>query len=51
MPRDYKLYLNDILDAIEIIENYTYNINTYDEFLEQQIVQDAVIKNLMIIDD
>ena len=51
MPRDYKLYLNDILDAIERIENYTYNINTYDEFLEQQIVQDAVIKNLMIIDD
>ncbi|WP_292460992.1 DUF86 domain-containing protein [Methanothermococcus sp.] len=49
MPRDYKLYLNDILDAIERIENYTYNINTYDEFLEQQIVQDAVIKNLMII--
>jgi uncharacterized protein with HEPN domain len=49
MPRDYKLYLNDILTAIERIENYTYNINSYDEFSEQEMVQDAVIKNLMII--
>ncbi len=26
MPRDYRLYLNDILTAIERIGNYTYNI-------------------------
>ena len=31
MPRDYKAYINDILEAIDRIESYTTNL-TFDDF-------------------
>ncbi|AEK19776.1 MAG: DUF86 domain-containing protein [Methanococcus maripaludis] len=49
MPRDFKLYLNDMLSAIEKIDTYMENIKDYLDFLENELVFDAVIKNLMII--
>ena len=48
MPRDYKVYLNDILKSIEKIESYTRNVS-YNEFIENTLVADAVIRNLEII--
>ena len=46
--RDYILFLEDILAAIEKIEVYTRNM-TYDEFRNDSMVVDAVIRNLEII--
>ncbi len=39
--RDYILFLEDILTAIEKIEGYTRNM-TYDEFRNDSMVVDAV---------
>ncbi|RLE94618.1 MAG: hypothetical protein DRN04_02690 [Thermoprotei archaeon] len=46
--RDFKLFLYDILEAIERIENYTKNMS-YRDFLRDRKTQDAVIRNLEII--
>lgn len=49
MPRrDLRLYLQDILDAIEKIEDYTNNVSE-DTFLQNTQIQDAVIRRLAII--
>jgi len=48
MPRDYKAYLNDILEAINRINSYTTKL-TIDDFSESQLYQDAVVRNLVII--
>ena len=48
MPRDYKLYLEDILDAIQKIEEYVQGL-TYREFRESSLQVDAVLYNLEII--
>ena len=48
MPRDYKLYLEDILDAIQKIEEYVQGL-TYREFRESSLRVDAVLYNLEII--
>ncbi len=48
MQRDYKIYLNDILIAIEKIENYKKGISDK-EFVEEDLVIDAIIRNLEII--
>ena len=48
MPRNYKLYLNDIIKSIEHIEEYTKKA-TVDDFMSNQMMQDAVIRNLEII--
>ncbi|WP_292410833.1 MULTISPECIES: DUF86 domain-containing protein [unclassified Methanoculleus] len=48
MPREYNLYLRDILEAIERIEQYTRGMN-YEAFTENNLVQDGVIRNLMVI--
>jgi len=48
MYRDYKVYLNDILEAIRKIQNYTKNMG-FSEFKRNELVQDAVIRNLEII--
>jgi len=42
--RDYLLYLEDIIQAIEKIENYTQNMN-YHKFSRNEMVIDAVIRN------
>jgi len=48
MQRDPKVYLKDVLKAIEKIERYTENLS-FNDFSENEIVQDAVVRNLEII--
>ena len=48
MSREYNLYLRDILEAIGRIERYTRGMD-YEEFLANDLVQDGVIRNLMVI--
>ncbi len=48
MSRDYSLYLEDIVECIEKVEEYTKNM-TYHEFNNNQLVIDAVLRNLEII--
>lgn len=42
------MYLEDVLEAIERIQRYTKNLS-YDAFLQDTMVQDAVIRNLSVI--
>jgi len=46
--RDYRLFLEDILTSIQKIEKYTANL-TFETFLKNDLVIDAVIRNLEII--
>ena len=48
MPRDIKLYLEDILVAIEKINAYTDG-TTFDQISQRGILLDAVLHNLEII--
>jgi uncharacterized protein with HEPN domain len=48
MPRDFKVYLEDILEAIGRIRTYTEK-HSFGTFLQDIIVQDAVIRNLGVI--
>ncbi|RLI98832.1 MAG: DUF86 domain-containing protein [Candidatus Aenigmatarchaeota archaeon] len=48
MQRDPKVYFKDILRAIEKVERYTENLS-FKDFSENDIVQDAVVRNLEII--
>jgi uncharacterized protein with HEPN domain len=48
MPRDYKVYFQDILTAIGSIEKYTKNI-TFSRFKSNSLIIDAVVRNLEII--
>ncbi|MEK7170156.1 MAG: DUF86 domain-containing protein [Patescibacteria group bacterium] len=47
-PRDYKVYLADILDAIASIERYVTSM-TPEQFTADTKTQDAVIRNLEVI--
>ncbi|MFH1504203.1 MAG: DUF86 domain-containing protein [Candidatus Omnitrophota bacterium] len=46
--RNYKLYVKDILDAIEKIEEYTKNLS-FEKFSDNKLVIDAVVRNFEII--
>jgi uncharacterized protein with HEPN domain len=46
--RDYSLFIDDILSAIEKIEEYTQN-QTFEAFLNNSMATDAVIRNFEII--
>ena len=46
--RDVRLFLYDILECIEKIERYTRDLR-FDEFVRNDLVVDAVIRNLEII--
>ncbi|RRR74856.1 MAG: DUF86 domain-containing protein [Candidatus Viridilinea halotolerans] len=48
MPRDYRLYLEDILGAIKRIERYTKNLD-FTAFSADEMRIDAVVRNLEII--
>jgi len=48
MKKDNTVYLRDMLTAISRIEEYMKNIS-YDDFLEESMRQDAVIRHLEII--
>ena len=44
--RNPKLFVYDMLEAIEKIEKYTESINDPEEFKRKDIVVDAVLRNL-----
>lgn len=46
--RDYKLYLEDILESIEKIKEYTNGLS-YKEFSKDEKTIDAVVRNFEII--
>lgn len=48
MKKDNSIYLEHIIECISNIEAYTVKI-TKDEFFNNKLVQDAVIRNLEII--
>ena len=48
MKRNINLYLNDIIEAIELIKNSTKNL-TIKEFEENRDIQDATIRRIEII--
>jgi uncharacterized protein with HEPN domain len=48
MSKDYKIYIEDILDSIEKISRYVRN-KSYLDFSSDEMVIDAVIRNLEII--
>ena len=48
MPRDYRLYLDDILDSIRKVETYLKDM-TFEQFADDQMRIDAVVRNLEII--
>lgn len=46
--RDYSLYIEDILEAIDRIEKYTEGLS-FEEFAKNRMAIDAVVRNLEII--
>jgi uncharacterized protein with HEPN domain len=48
MRKDDFIYVDHIIDSIRKIEKYTYNITIHD-FLENELIQDGVIRNFEII--
>ena len=48
MRRSHKLFVEDMRDSVEKIERYIKGLS-YDEFIENEIVIDAVIRNLEVI--
>lgn len=48
MKRTYKMYVEDILESMDKIERYTHDL-TYETFEKNDMVVDAVIRNLEII--
>jgi uncharacterized protein with HEPN domain len=48
LKRDARLYLDDILDAVEKIENYVDGL-TFEEFSEDSKTVDAIVRNFEII--
>lgn len=46
--RDWKLFINDILECIEKIETYLASLS-YDDFLSDDKTKDAVVRNLEVI--
>ncbi len=47
--RDFKIFVQDMLFSVEKIERYTSGIKSFEEFSNQDIVVDAVLRNLEII--
>ena len=48
MPRDYKVYLEDILLAISKIQRYAQGLSR-DDFASDDKTMDAVVRNLEVI--
>lgn len=47
--RQPNLYIEDILSSIEAIEKYTKGLSTWQEFRDNKMVFDAVVRNFEII--
>jgi len=48
MRRNFKVYFEDILKAILNVDEYVGNLG-FEEFRENKLVRDAVIRNLEVI--
>ena len=48
MPRDHRLYLDDIIGAVDRIQSYVEGMD-FTEFAADQRTIDAVVRNLEII--
>jgi len=48
MPRAFKFYLSDILEAVASIQTYTVGLSR-EEFMDDKRTTDAVVRNLEII--
>ena len=48
MPRDYRVYLDDILEAASRIQSYTSGLS-YAQFSSDLKTLDAVVRNLEIV--
>ena len=48
MTRDMRLYLQDIIESIEAIEDYVQS-STEEQFYRNRQVQDAVLRRLEVI--
>ena len=48
MPRDYRVFLEDILEAITKIRRYTAGLS-HDEFSKDEKTIDAIVRNLEVI--
>ena len=48
MKRDLKVYVDDILESIEKIENYIHNVGEED-FSKNHQLQDAVLRRIAVI--
>lgn len=48
MKRDFRVYLDDILEAIRNIQEYTRGL-TFEEFVKDRKTVDAVIRNFEIL--
>lgn len=48
MPREIKIILNDILEAVRKIEKYSNEV-PYEKFLDDELLLDGIIRNLEII--
>ena len=48
MQRDYRTYLEDILEAINKIERYTDKLS-FNDFKNNELIVDGVVRNLEII--
>lgn len=48
MKRSYRLFVEDILESVDKIERYVKGIS-YDNFVENEMIIDAVIRNLEVI--
>jgi uncharacterized protein with HEPN domain len=46
--RDFQVYVEDIVDAIDSIEEYTKEL-TFERFVKDKKTVDAVVRNLEII--
>jgi hypothetical protein len=44
--RDFQVYIEDIIDAIDSIEEYTGQL-TYESFAKDKKIVDAVVRNLV----
>ena len=48
MKRDYKLFIDDVINSINIIEKYLRDVSE-EQFMKDEKLQDAVIRRLEII--
>ena len=46
--REYKLFIEDILEAMDKVERYIEGMN-YEMFIKNELVADAIVRNLEII--